>query len=131
MPSKYRRVPRVKFTLAELREAAAAIAPLAASVAEHVANVAVARARDRVAGARRGRGQRLSAFEQLAVIFYAVAVDARPREIATALGMEHRTVRRLLATTRYRKFSEAVDRQIAETFAIRSSYLRAKRFFDR
>lgn len=131
MPRKYRKVPKVKLSTAELRAAAAAIAPLATSVAEHVARVAVDRARDRVAGPSRGRGKRLTAFEQLAIFFYAVAIAPQPREIAAALGMEHRTVRRILATKRFERFTASVDEQIAQTFAFRRHMLGARRMLSR
>jgi hypothetical protein len=128
MPTKYRKVPKVKLTTAELRVAAESIAPLAVSVAEHVTRVAVARARDRIVGAGRGRGKRLTAYEQLAVFFYAVAIAPQPREIARALGMEPRTVRRLLTSKRYERFTAAVDLQIAHTFSMRRHLLQARHF---
>jgi hypothetical protein len=126
MPSKYRKVPKT-FTTAELRVAAAAIAPVAEACARHVATIAADRARTGVVGTRRGRGQRLSAYEKLAVFFYAVAIEERPREIARVLGMDHFTVRRLLATARYKRFVRFVDARVAESFAMRRHYIRARR----
>ena len=126
MPSKYHKVPKVKLTTAELRQAATAITPFAVSVAEHVIKTAVSRAQDGTCGPRRRRGQRLAAFEQLAIFFYAVAVDRRPREIGRVLGMEHRTVRRLLASKRFERFTAAADAEIARTFSLRRYFMRAR-----
>lgn len=128
MSSRSRKVAKVKLTTAELRQAATAITPFAVSVAEHVIKTAVSRAQDGTCGPRRRRGQRLTAFEQLAIFFYAVAVDRRPREIGRVLGMEHRTVRRFLASKRFERFTGAVDAEIARTFSLRRHFIRARSF---
>jgi hypothetical protein len=128
MPSKYKPRPKVKLTAAELRVAAEAMAPIAASLAEHVTRVAVERHRDGIAAPRRGRGQRLTPFDQLQVFFYASAFHGSPREIARALGFNHATTRRLLSSGRFAKFQGYVDQSIAHTFSLRRHTLRARRF---
>lgn len=133
MPRKYRKVPKLHLRASQVSAAAEAIAPLARSVAEHVASVAIQRARDHVRGTKRprGRGSQLSSFEQLAVMMYAVAIEDRPAEIAAALGFDARTVRRVLGTVRFKRFTAAVDAQVADAFSSRRFYLHAQRFLQR
>lgn len=65
---------------------------------------------------RRGRGSQLKSSDVLLVMFWALVVTDRPREIASALGYDYRTVARVLGSKRYAQVGRYVaERVIAKT----------------
>jgi hypothetical protein len=119
MPRKYTPVPKVKLSTAQLRKAAEAIAPLAFEVAQIVATRAAEFALSGEPAPRRAahRGSQLSAAQQLGVMMFAVAVESNASMTSRVFGYNRKTVRRLLRTSRYRKFQAVVEEHVAGMWA--------------
>src|SRR6185369_6776334 len=96
-------------TPAELRRATASIVPTAELAVTSIVSRCLELEKTGGAAPRRsrGRGSQLGAVEQLAVMFYGI-LNNSPIAIARVMGMDPRTVRRLLQSPHYRKFYNLV-----------------------
>ena len=130
MPRKYRPVPKIKLSTAQLRRAAESIAPLAFEVAQFVTTRAVEFAKSGEPAPRRAahRGSQLTAAQQLGVMMFAVAVDSNAAIVSRVFGYNRKTVRRVLSSSRYRKFHRCVDEAVARRWESSISIRESIRF---